>query len=325
MTQQETGVRERLLSSIRERLADLGDKTRPVEQQSFTAFVLSGGGNLGAVQVGMLRALVERDIQPDLIVGCSVGAINGAAFAAEPGIRGVHRLERIWSRIADGDPDIMPNRGLLPMAVQMARKGSSIHTQDALEQLLHDELIAQTFDELALPFACVAANVDTAGEEWFDTGELVPRVLASAALPGVFPPVDIDGARYFDGGVVNEVPLRRAVELGATTIYLLHVGHLDDRSMESASRPFDVLAHAYWSLRANRLDDELEQLPDHIALVDLDAGPVPRLRFDDYSQGRDLIDSAYRSVSKQLNDRKSENENESENDREGASADSFPE
>ncbi len=299
-------VHERFLSSLRERLADLGDKARPNEQPNFTAFVLSGGGNLGAIQVGMLRALVERDIQPDLVVGCSVGAINGAAFAAEPGVRGVHRLERIWTRIADGDPDIMPNRGLLPMAVQMARKGSSIHTQDALEQLLHDELMATSFEELALPFACVAANIDTAGEEWFDAGELVPRLLASAALPGVYPPVDLDGNRYFDGGVVNEVPLRRAVELGATTIYLLHVGHLDDRTMERASRPFDVLAHAYWSLRANRLDDELEQLPEHITLVDLDAGPVPKLRFDDFSQGRELIDAAYHSVSQQLDNRDDE-------------------
>ncbi len=299
MARDETGVRERLFSTIRERLDELGDKARP-EQQNFTAFVLSGGGNLGAVQVGMLRALVERGIEPDLVVGCSVGAINGAAFAAEPNIRGVHRLERIWARIADGDPDIMPNRGFLPMAVQMARKGTSIHTQDALEQLLHDELVASTFDELALPFACVAANVDTAGEVWFDSGELVPRLLASAALPGVFPPVTLDDVRYFDGGIVNEVPLRRAVELGATTIYLLHVGHLDDRAMDDAHRPFDVLAHAYWSMRANRLDDELEQLPDHITLIDLDAGEVPQLRFDDYSQGRELADTAYQAVSTQL-------------------------
>lgn len=303
MARDETGVAERLFSTIRERLGELGDLTRPVEQQNFTAFVLSGGGNLGAVQVGMLRALVERDIEPDLVVGCSVGAINGAAFAAEPNIRGVHRLERIWSRIADGDPDIMPNRGFLPIAVQMARKGTSIHTQDALEQLLNDELVARSFDELALPFACVAANVDTAGEVWFDSGELVPRLLASAALPGVFPPVTIGDVRYFDGGIVNEVPLRRAVDLGATTIYLLHVGHLDDRAMDDANRPFDVLAHAYWSMRANRLDDELEQLPDHIELVDLDAGEIPQLRFDDYSQGRELADSAYHSVSSQLDNR----------------------
>ncbi len=291
---------DRLFATLRERLSELGDRNRDESPDGLTAFVLSGGGNLGAVQVGMLRALVERDVVPDLVVGCSVGAVNGAAFAAEPGIRGVHRLERIWSRLADGEPDIMPNRGLLPMAVQLARKGPSIHSQDALHQLLTDELVATEFENLAVPFACVACNLDTAGEHWFDSGELIPRLMASAALPGIYPPVELDGVRFFDGGVVNEVPLGRAVELGATTIYLLHVGHLDDRAMDQANRPFDVLAHAYWTLRANRLDDELARLPDHITLHDLDAGPIPKLRFDDFSLGRELIDAAYESTSSQL-------------------------
>ncbi len=271
------------------------DSLRQLRGAPLTAFVLSGGGNLGAVQVGMLRALVEHEIKPDLIVGCSVGAINGASFAARPDLEGVRRLERIWTRMADGDPDIMPNRRFMPVAVQMGRKGSSVYTQDRLRQLIEDEMIARSFADLEVPFACIATDLDQASEYWFDDGELIPALLASSALPGVFPPVTLDGRRLFDGGVVNEVPVHRAVALGATTIYLLHVGHLDDRAMDDADRPFDVLAHAYWTARANRLDDELSRLPSNVVLHRLPAGEIPRLRFDDFSKGRELMDRAHLS------------------------------
>lgn len=286
-----------MLEELRQRLKEAARSRRQAQRR---AFVLSGGGNLGAVQVGMLRALVEFEIVPDVIVGCSVGAINGAAFAAEPSIRGVHRLERIWGRMEDSDPDIMPNRGLLPFAVQMARKGLSVHSQDELRELLSEELVVSDFESLQIPFACVAGDLDTASEYWFDHGDLVPALLASSALPGIFPPVEIDGHRLFDGGVVNEVPVHRAVELGAREIFLLHVGHLDDRAMDEATRPFDVLTHAYWTMRASRLDVELDRLDDSVVLHRLDVGDVPNLRFDDFSKSRALAEEAYQATSVSL-------------------------
>src|SRR3954468_9556304 len=93
-----------------------------------TAFVLSGGGNMGALQVGMLRALVERDIRPDLVLGCSVGALNGAAYAADPTPAGVDRLEDLWLRLAG--PDVMPASNWLPSALNLAKRGESIHSND---------------------------------------------------------------------------------------------------------------------------------------------------------------------------------------------------
>ncbi len=265
------------------------------------AFVLSGGGNLGAVQAGMLRALYEHEITPDVIVGCSVGAINGAAFAAEPNQRGLHRLERIWSRMADGDPDIMPNRGFLPLAVQLARKGESLHSQDGLKELLESELLDGAIDDLTIPFSCVATDIDRAEEHWFQDGPLLPALLASSALPGIFPPVQIAGRLYYDGGVVREVPIPSAVELGATKIYLLHPGHLESRASEQPpKRPFDVLIHAYWTARANRLQDEIDQLPEFIELIRLPAGSNPQLRFDDFSTGRELAALAYEASSRFL-------------------------
>ena len=103
-----------------------------------TAFILSGGGSLGAIQVGMLRALFEAAIWPDLILGCSVGSINGAGYAADPSMRGIARLERIWRRLASGDPDLMP-AGRMPLAIQLARKGEALHDPAPLETLLTEE------------------------------------------------------------------------------------------------------------------------------------------------------------------------------------------
>ena len=142
------------------------------------AFVLSGGGNLGALQIGMLRALTERGIRPDLIVGCSVGAINGAAFAEEPTVAGVARMERLWREL-DGK-DLMPSK-LLPNAVALARRGEAIHDSEPLRRALEDQLRARTFEELAVPFQCVATDVIGVREVWFASGPLIEPILASAA------------------------------------------------------------------------------------------------------------------------------------------------
>ena len=107
----------------------------PGRKPKRTAFVLSGGGNLGALQVGMLRALFERRIRPDLVLGCSVGALNGAAIAAEPSLATVGRLQDLWRDIAD--QDVMP-AGLLPTTVQLARKGVSLHENANLRRVIAD-------------------------------------------------------------------------------------------------------------------------------------------------------------------------------------------
>ena len=144
------------------------------------AFVLSGGGNLGALQVGMLRALADREIRPDLVVGCSVGALNGAAYAADPTPAGVARLEALW-RGLEGD-EIMPT-GWLPTSVQLARKGASLQDNEGLKATIDRILFRETFGELEVPFQCVATSIQPVGERWFATGALKPAILASAALP----------------------------------------------------------------------------------------------------------------------------------------------
>ncbi|MFV0525391.1 MAG: patatin-like phospholipase family protein [Acidimicrobiales bacterium] len=262
------------------------------------AFVLSGGGALGAVQLGMLRALTEAGIRPDLIVGCSVGAINGAAFATDPSLRGVTRTERIWQRLADGDPAVMPSRRL-PLAVLLARKGRSLHDPSRLEQLLTEELPIPSIEKLRVPFQCVATDLLTASERWFESGPLVPALMASAALPAVFPSVNVDGRELIDGGVLNEIHTVRAADLGATEIYALHVGHLTDRSVE-VQRPFDGAMRAYWTARRYRLQDDLQRTPDGVTLHLLPAGTIPRLRFDDFTRSADLTEMGYQEASRYL-------------------------
>ncbi|HLM65699.1 MAG TPA: patatin-like phospholipase family protein, partial [Acidimicrobiales bacterium] len=168
-----------------------------------TAFVLSGGGNLGALQVGMLRALLEHDVVADLVLGCSVGAINGAGFADDPTLEGIGRLESLWKAL-DGQ-NMLPS-GWLPNAVSLARKGEAIHDHDALRRMAEDSLSVQTFDELRLPFQCVATDIMGVHETWFSSGPIVEAILASSALPAIYPAVVIDGVRYLDGGIVDDVP-----------------------------------------------------------------------------------------------------------------------
>jgi NTE family protein len=266
------------------------------------AFVLGGGGNLGAVQAGMLRALVEHGVVPDLVVGCSVGALNGAAFAQEPTLVGVARIEQLW-RSLDGR-DVMPS-GWMPTAVQFARRGVAVHDNEGLRRLIEATLTVGTFEELRVPFECVATDLDGARETWFSSGSLVDPILASSAIPSVYPPVEIDGVRYVDGAVVNDVPVSRAVELGARRLYVLHVGSFD-RPLPVPRRPLDVAVQAYWIARRHRFNRDISSLPAGIEAVVLPPGDPPRMRFDDFSRSRELIEAAYAASAALLDSREAD-------------------
>jgi NTE family protein len=259
-------------------------------------FVLSGGGNLGALQIGMMRALLEHDVRPDLIVGCSVGAINGAGLAEDPTLAGALRLERLW-RALDGK-ELMP-AGWLPNTVAIARRGEAIHENQGLRRHLEQSLTARTFEELAVPFQCVATDLVGVREVWFRSGPLIEPILASAALPAVYPAVEIDGVRYLDGGVVDDVPMSRAVELGARTLYVLQVG-LFSRPRPEPKRPLDVAVQAYWIARHHRFKRELAAMPPGIDVHLLPTGQTPYMRYNDFTRTSELISLAYEASSAYL-------------------------
>lgn len=273
--------------------------------QQRTAFVLSGGGNLGALQVGMLGALAEAAIVPDVVLGCSVGALNGAGYARAPTRAGVRRLTELWCGI--DSPTLMPS-SFVPNALQLLRKGASLHDNEGLRRSLVAMLGDQdTFDSLALDFQCVATNADTAMAHWFTEGPIIPAVMASAALPAVYPPVEVEGTRYVDGGVVDNVPISRAVELGCNRIFVLQVGP-HGRPDADIRRPLDGALLAYWLARNSRFARDLAALPDGVEAIVLPPGRRPELRYDDFSQTESLIAQGNAQTREFLEQRASEME-----------------
>ena len=256
--------------------------------------MLSGGGNLGAVQVGMLRALAERDVHADLVLGSSVGALNGAAYAADPTLDGIERLERTWLALR-GKDDVMPSSSWLPFTAQLVRrKGAATHRNDGLRELIDTALgPMREFEQLEVPFQCVVTDVEAAEPAWFHRGStLKDAILASAALPAVYPPVEIDGVRYLDGAIVDDVPVARAVELGAKEVYVLTVGALDRPWLEP-KRPLDMAIQAYWILRRYRYKQVLRAVPPGVRVHVLPTGDPPSIRFDDFTRTGELMQSSH--------------------------------
>src|SRR6478735_7185079 len=174
-----------------------------------TAFVLGGGGVLGAVEVGMLRALFERGITPDLVLGTSVGALNGAMVARQPDGSVVETLTELWQGAGLVGPDVYGDRPLRTVRRAVAT-GTHLWSAQPLKQALLEELGDLTFEELPVRFQVCAASIERAAEHWFDSGSVVDAVVASAAVPGLLPPAQVGDEHYLDGGIVNSIPLGRA-------------------------------------------------------------------------------------------------------------------
>jgi NTE family protein len=190
------------------------------------AFVLGGGGSLGAVQVGMLQALAELEVSPDLVVGTSVGSLNGAVVALDPK-SAANRLSRIWPRITR--PMVFPG-GPLAQLRTLQQGRTHLFPNTSLQAVIRAHLASETtFAELALPFGAVTTDVATAAPHVLTDGRLVPALLASTAIPGIFPAVSIDGRQLYDGGVVANVPVTQAMGMGAQSLVVLDAvfpGHL---------------------------------------------------------------------------------------------------
>lgn len=182
------------------------------------AFVLTGGAASGASQVGMLQALQAAGLQPDLIVGTSVGAINGAMVAADPD-NGAQRLGDAWSAI---DRDGLLGSSSLRCLPRLVRTRRHLFSPEGLQTLIRGHLDVETFEELDARFVAVATAAVSGTAATLASGALEPALLASTAIPGVFPRVEIAGDWYFDGGVTANVPVRQALELGAQSVLVLN-------------------------------------------------------------------------------------------------------
>ncbi len=240
-----------------------------------TAFVLGGGGVRGAVHVGQLRALFERGIHPDMVVGTSVGAINGAVVARNPHAEVAEEMLEMW--LTD-EARAVYGQSWLSQAGRVLRG----RTYTLSAQPLWD-LISMHFpndariEDLALPFITVATSIERASEQAFDAGLLVPAVVASSTVPGLLPPTQIAGEHYLDGGLVASVPLGQAVRRGATTIYVLQAGQLD-RELTVPKSMFDTLRVSLDIAKRHSFTHALEHVPEGVTVHVLPTGGRPKVR-----------------------------------------------
>ncbi|MCD6638957.1 MAG: patatin-like phospholipase family protein [Nocardioides sp.] len=237
------------------------------------AFVLGGGGVLGAVEVGMLRALLERDVVPDLVLGTSIGAVNGAMVARQPEPAVVDRLLELWQKAADSR-DVVGDRPVRTVRRALSTR-THVYSNKPLANRLREEFGDTRIEDLPVRFQACAASIERATEHWFESGPVVDAVVASAAVPGLLPPAEVEtehGVEHFlDGGIVNSIPLDRAIALGAARVFVLQVGRVD-RPLQPPRRPWEVARVSFEIARRHRFLRELEQVPDGVEVHVLPAG-----------------------------------------------------
>jgi len=184
-----------------------------------TAFVLSGGASLGACQVGMLEALYERDIHPDLLVGTSVGAINAAFIASRPPtVQTARELQEVWRGLSRGQ--IFPAN---PLTAGLGLLGMRDHSVpvSSLRRVLSTHVEIERLEDARVALHVVAADALSGEEILLSNGPAIDAILASAAIPGVYPPVAWEPRVLIDGGILNNTPISHAVTLGAKRIIVL--------------------------------------------------------------------------------------------------------
>jgi NTE family protein len=261
-----------------------------------TAFVLAGGGNQAVCQVGMLRALFERDIVPDVLVGTSAGACNASVIASMPNLAGVERLAETWESLRG--EEVFPG-GRLSRAWNLLTRDDHLFDNEGLRALIAKGETPKTFDKLKVPLRVVACDLDTGEEVVFAAGPIEPALLASTALPGLFPPIRHDGRILVDGAVVDTVPLSHALAGPIDRVYVLNIaGELLTRSLRS---PIDVAIRAFAISRKQRFELELRSVPESVEVVVM-TGPIDNREVTDFSDPQQLIEQAYRLAERSLDD-----------------------
>lgn len=182
---------------------------------------MSGGGSLGAVQVGMIQALANAGVPVDMVIGASVGALNGAFFAADPTAEGARRLADVWRSLRR--KDVFPLT--LPAGLTALLFGRDhLIEATALRALVRRSLDLRRIEAARIPLHIVATDVLSGAEILLSSGDLDEALVASTAIPVVFSPVEIGGHRLVDGSVSSNTPIASAIRLGAERIVVLPTG-----------------------------------------------------------------------------------------------------
>jgi NTE family protein len=251
-----------------------------------TAFVLSGGASLGAIHVGMLHALTDEGVAPDLIVGTSVGALNGGWIASRPGARGVMGLADLWRSMSR--TDVFPAHPIAGIQGLLGRRAHLV-PNSGLRRVIADNLEFTRLEDAPVPLHVVATDVTSGTDVLLSSGDAVDAITASASIPGVFPPVKIGGRHLMDGGVVNNTPLSHAVTLGADQIWVLPTGY----SCALPTAPSGALTmalHALTLVINHRLAVDVSRFEDVVDLHVIRPLCPVAISGTDFSHGATLID-----------------------------------
>jgi NTE family protein len=220
-----------------------------------TAFVFAGGGSFGAIQVGMLHALASRGISADMVVGSSVGALNGAFYAGDPTLSGVERLAEVWRGLRR--QDVFPVTWKT-LATFLLRRDFHI-SHDGIRKLIEDHIPFRNLEDARLPLHVVTTDIITGDSLVLSEGSTAEAIVASTAIPGAFTPVHYRDHYLADGAISSNTPVRVAVRQGAKRLIVLPTGH----ACANEAPPVGALAnalHALTLLISRQLVSELEAI-----------------------------------------------------------------
>ena len=256
-----------------------------------TAFAISAGGARGAIQVGMLKALLEHGIRPDFIVGTSVGAWNGGWLAQGATVERLERLARVWRNVNARTLNVIWWRA----ARNLVRRRPFLYEPDGMTRLIAANLTRQTFADLDIPFHAVAIDLTDGKKTVFSSGPLAPAVLASSAIPGMFPPVVIDAHQYVDGGGVDPTGLETAVELGAKKVYVLNCGYSGrlDAPLTSMNT---IMDHAFQVAAQHRVERSVRELSRSAEIIHLRPNAGFLKHSMDFTLTEQYLEAGYRHV-----------------------------
>jgi NTE family protein len=247
--------------------------------------VFSGGGSLGAAQVGALQALFEAGVVPDAVVGASAGAINAAYIAVDPTHDRSVSLERIWRSMTRRD--VFPD-GRFAVARRLAARSTYLYSPHGMRSLLARAIPIDDLADTAIPCHVVTTDLLTGEASWWTTGDPVDVLAATSCLPGLFPPVRLDGRLHVDGGVSCPVPTQYAVDLGPERVWVLNVSREFKGWADERMTALDVLLESFAISRSQlgRREPVVGAAQQVISLPEL---PIGRHDMRDFSQTNRLI------------------------------------
>jgi len=263
------------------------------------AFILSGGGTLGSIQVGMLQALLEADIRPEVLVGTSIGSVNAAFLAAGPCPERVEALRALWHGVRPRD---VFSLNPLRMGHALLRRGS-LFSAERWRAFVTENLPYDRIEDAAVPLRIIATDFEDGSPVILDSGSVVDAVMASTCLPGIFPPQRIGDHLYLDGVLSDPVPLKPAVDAGADTLYVLAVSTASPAP--DARSPGAILRHSLTILLIPHIRLDALRMPD--GSPDLKVVQIPsvgaQVALWDMSAQDDLMERSYQEAARFLADR----------------------